>query len=172
MLFRIILYCFCVAVVAILLAWQPKPSTLDVFRQLEGSWQGTLYFPGTKIGRPQTSEVILKISSNNRGDRYFFTYTYLQESSAKRMDTLYIKRDSNTINGKKIVRQYNFKNGARKIVTSFTDYDRSENARVEHRYTFEIGKGIFKRNLEVKSRIGNKWLGREVFSFTCIACPQ
>ncbi|RXK81707.1 hypothetical protein [Filimonas effusa] len=141
-----------------------KVSARD-FKALIGSWQGALTYLDYQSGKPYTMPANLKVYRIGKSNNYVLSNIYPNEKSANSTDTLKIASDGRSIGTERIISKRKLENGDLEIVTGKSGTDGNDNKPALFRYTYTIGRSVYKKKKEVQFSGETTWVKRHEYIY-------
>lgn len=136
------------------------------FEKVCGSWTGSLTYLDYSSGKPYTMPANKEIYRIDRSNRFINSNLYPNETGANSTDTIVISTDGNYINQELIKYRNKLANGVIEIITEESGKDGNDQKPALFKYTYTLGKEIFKKSKEVRFADGNAWIKRHEYSYT------
>jgi hypothetical protein len=136
------------------------------FKELTGSWQGTLTYLDYSSGKPYTMPANIEVKRIKKTNKFAVSNIYPNEMSANSTDTLTISKDGKYINKELVKSKQTLASGDIEIVTEASGIDGNDDKPAIFRHTYTIGKTTYKKRKDVQFKGESQWINRHEYSYT------
>ena len=148
---------------------QVKPNILiGDFKNLIGSWEGTLTYLDYSSGKPYTMSANVEIKRIGKSNKFIFSNKYPNETSANSSDTLSISLQGKHIGTELVISRKILKNNEIEIITEENGIDGNDNKAATFRHTYIINKSTFRKRKDVQFKGEREWINRHEYSYKII----
>lgn len=146
-------------------AQQRVSSIQNDFKTLLGTWQGSLTYRDYSSGKPYTMPADVKIKRVGKTNKFIFSNSYPNETSANSTDTITISTDGKYIDKEKIKSRRKLTNGDIEIITEELGKDGNDNKPATLRHIYMIGKLTYKKRKDVQFAGETEWITRHEYAY-------
>lgn len=136
------------------------------FKNLAGSWQGSLTYLDYSSGKPYTMPANIDVKRINKTNNIAFSNIYPNEPSANSIDTIAITRDGKYINKESVKSKRKLADGNIEIITEESGTDGNDNKPAILRHTYTLGTTTYKKRKDVQFIGETRWINRNEYSYT------
>lgn len=135
-------------------------------KSLVGCWKGSLTYLDYTSNKPFSMPANMVVKDFTNSGIIVYALAYPEEPSANSTDTLFISADGKSVNNEPVTGKTKTANHGLEIITEINSVDGNDHKPCIIRHTYTLGKNTYSIKKEVLFTGQEKWILRNIYSFT------